>query len=82
MGQVRWLCKERGQKLEYIIIHVNFDYAWAEHSPVTLTVPQYWWRAMAEASHPIRHTGEYNPQAENIIVDVDANSMANGRKSH
>ena len=36
-----WLCKERGQKLEYnflFIIHVNFDHVWVEHyDPVTLT---------------------------------------------
>ena len=35
------LDKEHGQKLEYkchIIIHVNFDHAWGEHYPVTITL--------------------------------------------
>ena len=38
---VPWLCKERGQELEYDcrIIHVNFDHACAEHYPVTLERP-------------------------------------------
>ena len=30
------LNKEHTHRLEYKIIHVNFDHAWAEHYPVTL----------------------------------------------
>ena len=37
------LYKERGQKLEYkyLLIHVNFDQAWVEHYPITLTAVWY-----------------------------------------